>query len=708
MIQTKVGGAGQCGRISYFFPWQRLGKSDDEKACRNARWEKAGPMNRYRRQWSRATAGAGLGVLMLTHPALAADLPTKAPMLRTAYDWTGFYIGGHFGYGGGSFGPNTNPLPLEGVFLPHSVTGLTGGYQIGYNRQFANNVVLGVEADASFPSPVDQAAQGRLPATPYNTTIDYFGTARGRIGYAFGQWMPYVTAGFAWGHPSIAFNDNSGAIVQHYQFGWTAGLGLEFAVSGNWSARLEYDYVELSRQLYDLSGFGLANVNVDPRLQRATIGLNYHLDDMPWKKTVYESAKAQLPDSDVWNVHAQTTVLPQGYGPIHSPYAGPNSLPGSGQTQATWTATAFLGVRLWEGGELYFDPEITQGFGLNGTLGLAGFPNGEAQKAGAPFPKIRAQRYYIKQTFGLGGEQEDVDDGPNQLAGKKDIDRVTVVVGRFAMGDFFDANSYAHDPRADFMNWAMWESAAWDFPADLPGYTRGAMVELNRKDWAVRGALVEVPSQPNSDIMQFKSGGAAVEFEERHNIFDQPGKLRLGIFGNQGVTGNYRQALAIEATDPAQDINAVMASIRHVNPKYGFYANLEQQVVKDVGLFARASWNDGQNEILSFTDIDRSVSGGLSIKGSFWGRPTDTIGIGGAVNGLSAAHRDFLAAGGIGLLIGDGRLTYSPERIFETYYAYSVTKGVTITADYQLIVNPSYNADRGPVSIFSGRLHGEF
>jgi len=376
--------------------------------------------------------------------------------------------------------------------------------------------------------------------------------------------------------------------------------------------------------------------------------------------------------------------------------------------QATWSSTAFLGVRLWEGGEFYFNPEITQGFGINGALGVAGFTNGEAQKAGAPFPKIRAQRYYIKQTFGLGGEQEDVDDGPNQLAGKKDIDRVTVIVGRFAMGDFFDNNSYAHDPRADFMNWAMWESAAWDFPADLPGYTRGAVVELNRKDWAVRGAIVEVPSQPNSDILQFKSGGAVVEFEERHNIFDQPGKVRIGAFGNQGVTGNYRQALAIEALDPAQDINDVMASIRHVNPKYGFYANLEQQLVKDVGLFARASWNDGSNEILSFTDIDRSVSGGLSIKGSFWGRPSDTVGIGGAVNGLSNAHRDFLAAGGIGLLIGDGRLNYSPERIFETYYAYSVTKGVTLTADYQLITNPAYNADRGPVSVFAGRLHGEF
>jgi high affinity Mn2+ porin len=174
------------------------------------------------------------------------------------------------------------------------------------------------------------------------------------------------------------------------------------------------------------------------------------------------------------------------------------------------------------------------------------------------------------------------------------------------------------------------------------------------------------------------------------------------------VTGNYREARADEATDPSQDINAVRASIRHVNPKYGFYANLEQQVVKDVGVFARASWNDGRNEILSFTDIDRSLSGGVSIKGSFWGRDNDTIGIGGAINGLSAAHRDFLAAGGLGLLIGDGRLNYSPEQILEAYYAYQVTKNFTATADYQFIVNPAYNADRGPVSIFACRLHGEF
>ena len=258
------------------------------------------------------------------------------------------------------------------------------------------------------------------------------------------------------------------------------------------------------------------------------------------------------------------------------------------------------------------------------------------------------------------------------------------------------------------MNWAMWSSAAYDFPADLPGFTRGGVVELNRKDWAVRAGVFEVPNAPNSDVLVFKTGGAVVEFEGRYAIFDQPGKLRLGVFGNRGNTGNYRQALAIEGMDPALDINTVMTGIRHDNPKYGFYANAEQQIAKDVGLFARASWNDGQNEILSFTDVDRSISGGLSVKGSYWGRPSDTIGIGGAINGLSAAHRDFLAAGGLGLLIGDGALNYSHERILETYYAFSIDQHFTLTADYQLITNPAYNADRGPVSIFSGRLHGEF
>jgi high affinity Mn2+ porin len=665
-------------------------------------------MSRHCRTLTCALAGAGLGMIGLASPAGAADLALKTPAFKAVYDWTGFYIGGHFGYGGGSLGPGTNPLPEQGVFFPHSITGLIGGYQAGYNRELPNHVVLGVEADASFGSPLDAP---RLMPAPFNSTIDYVGTLRGRVGYARGIWMPYLTGGFAWGHAHININDDPTTIasrVGNYQTGWTAGAGVEFAVSGNWSAKLEYDYVDLSRRMYDLGGFGLPAVTVDPRIHLVKFGMNCRFVDAPWNAPAAASAKPALPESDLWNVHAQTTFLPQTYPSFRSPYAGTNSLPGRSQTQATWTATAFLGVRLWQGGEFYFDPELAQGFGLNGAIGLAGFSNGEAQKAGAEYPKIRPQRYYLRQTFGLGGEQEDVTDGPNQLPGKRDIDRVTLIVGRFAIGDFFDNNAYAHDPRADFMNWALWSSAAYDFPADLPGYTRGAVVEFNRKDWAVRAGFFEVPSAPTSDVLTLRTGGAVVELEERYSILEQPGKLRLGAFGNQGNTASYRQALATVAADPTLDINAVTASIRHTLPKYGVYANLEQQIAKDVGVFARASWNDGQNEILSFTDIDRSISGGLSVKGSYWGRPSDTIGIGGALNGLSSAHRDFLAAGGIGLLIGDGRLNYRPEQILEAYYAYALGKGFTLTADYQLITNPAYNADRGPVSIFSGRLHGEF
>src|SRR4051794_1881161 len=442
-------------------------------------------MNRRRPSPRVLLATASLSLLAFDRAATAADTPIKAAVSNAVYDWTGFYLGGHVGYGGGSFGPGTNPLPEQGVLLPHSITGLIGGYQAGYVRQFPNHLVLGIEADAAFTSPLDAPA---LRPAPFNTTIDCTGTVRGRAGYAFGTLLPYVTGGFAWGHSHIDIRDIAGEIVStpgQTQTGWTAGAGLEFAVSGNWSAKVEYDYIELSRRVFDLSGFGLSSVNVDPNIHLVKLGLNYRLGDtQPWANS--GPAQTALPESTDWNVHAQTTFLPTGYPAFRSPYAGPFSLPGIGQTRATWTTTAFFGVRLWQGGEFYFDPELAQGFGLNGTLGLAGFPNGEAQKAGAPFPKYRAQRYYIRQTFGLGGEQEDVADAANQLPGKRDIDRLTLIVGRFAVGDFFDGNSYAKDPRADFMNWAMWSSGAYDFPADLPGFTRGAVAELNRKDWAVR------------------------------------------------------------------------------------------------------------------------------------------------------------------------------------------------------------------------------
>src|SRR3954451_68360 len=302
---------------------QKYKSAEQEKGAPSVRLEMPPPMSR-RPPFRTVFAGAGVGLLAFGAPAGAADLPVIAPVSRTLYDWSGWYLGGHVGYGGGSFGPGTNPLPEQGVLFPHSITGLIGGYQAGYLRQLSSHVVVGIEADASFTGPLDVPAL--IPA-PFHTTIDYVGTVRGRAGYASGTLLAYVTGGFAWGHSHININDAPGAIVSspgQNQLGWTAGAGVEFAVSGNWSAKLEYDYTDLARRTYDLSGFGLPAVNVDPNIHLVKLGLNYRFGDTPpWTapdaaKTA--AAKTALPESTDWNVHAQTTFLPTGYPAFRSPY----------------------------------------------------------------------------------------------------------------------------------------------------------------------------------------------------------------------------------------------------------------------------------------------------------------------------------------------------------------------------------------------------
>jgi high affinity Mn2+ porin len=633
-------------------------------------------------------------------PAVAIASNAHAGELTRPYSWTGGYIGGHFGYGTGTFGPATNPLLREGVVFDPSVTGLVAGFQTGYGVELPNRVYLGLEAGVTFGG----ATQPNQPVLPFATSIDTIASARARLGYAFGNFLPYVTAGPAWSGTRVEVNAPTGEVVgdkRAIHAGWTVGAGVEYALTGPWTARLAYDYIELGPRTYVLESIPTA-VTVHPKVHLATVALNYRFDDPRAR------GKSRIADSGDWSIHGQTTFIPQAYPNIRSPYQGAQSLPGRGQVRETWTATAFIGRRLWEGGEVYVNPELAQGFGLNGTLGIVGFPNGEAQKAGGEFPRVRAQRYFFRQTFGFGGEQETVEDGPNQLPGKRDVDRLTVTVGRVNVGDFFDGNAYAHDPRADFMNWSVWSSAAYDYPADLPGFTRGAVVELNRKHWALRAGLFQVPDRPAGDVLTFNTGGAVIEFEERHTAFGQPGKARVGVFGNRGNTGSFREVVAQAAANPGADINALMAANRRQRDKVGVYGNIEQAVTRDVGVFARASWADGKNEILSFTDIDRSAAAGVSIKGAGWGRPRDTVGLAGAVNAIGAAHRAFHAAGGLGLLIGDGRLNYREEKILETFYAIHLSKWTSLTFDYQFIADPAYNADRGPVSIFAARFHAEF
>jgi high affinity Mn2+ porin len=657
------------------------------------------------RSWEGVFAGAGLALLAFDRPAMSADLPVKAPAIRSIYDWTGLYIGAHTGF---SRGASSAALNDPAVTASGNVfDGAIGGVQAGYNYRLPSGLLLGVETDLSFPNYFTSNFVVSSIATARSNVSeqwDYVGTARGRIGYAAGPWLVYATGGFAWAGerflntPTIG-NPEKAISVRP---GWAAGGGVEYGFAPHWSVRLEYLY----------SQFEMANVTFPSGTHYAStmdfqalrIGLNRKID-WPGSATLTPKTSLTDPESDRWEIHGQTTFLPQGYPAFHAPYSGPNSLTPAAQAQETWSNSLYLNARLWQGGEVYFNPELLQGFGLNNTTGVAGFPNGEAQKSNFPYPHYNTSRLFVRQTFGFGGEQETLASGPTQLAEKVDVSRLTLQAGKFAVIDVFDGNAYAKDSRKDFMNWSMWAPGAFDYAADKLGLSYGATAELNQKQWALRAGyfLMDAVSNSNNfDTKIFQRGEYVAELETRYALFSQPGKLRTIVWLNSAFAGSYRETL----DNPA--LNLDISQTRMGRIKYGYVFNLEQAVTDEVGLFGRWSWNDGKNEIMAFTDIDASLSLGASIKGVRWGRPDDVIGLGGAVNALSRDHRDFIAAGGLGPLIGDGQLNYRKERILETYYAYALNKGLTLTADYQLIVNPAYNADRGPVSVFSGRLHGEF
>jgi high affinity Mn2+ porin len=636
------------------------------------------------------------------------SMPLKALPIAN-YDWSGFYVGGHVGYGRG-YGRNilSDPNPTAGS----SFGSLFGGLQFGYNYLLPSRLLLGIEGDISFPNYLDDGIVSAR-TTPFSSVtekLDFVSTVRGRAGYAFDHWLFYATGGFAWSQArflegsSLTGNEDK---VLRMRTGWALGAGAELAIAPGWTARLEYLYDRLGKASSTFpSGTGYESTTVD--LNSVRLGLNRKLD---WTGETLKSrdvGDSRAIDPYSWNVHGQLTLIEQGYPAFRSPYQGTNSLTGASQIQNTTSATAFVGYRPWDGTEVYINPELMQGFGLNNTLGVAGFPNGEAQKSNFPMPRIDFARVFVRQTFGLGGEQETIEDGPNQFAGKQDISRITVTAGRFAVLDIFEGNSYSHDPRVDFLNWNMYCCGSYDVTMDKIGYTWGAAAELNQKSWAIRAGYFLVPAVSNAnsyDIHISERGEYIGELELRYSLFSQPGKFRLMGWANIANMGGYADALAMPVTTPDYpDITQT----RHVRTNYGFVANLEQAITADLGIFSRASWSPGRVELIGWTDCDQSLSFGAVLKGGAWGRPDDKIGVAGVVEGLSSIARAYFAAGGLGILIGDGQLNYRPERILEAYYAYSVNKWATFTFDYQFIDNPGYNADRGPVSVFSGRLHAQF
>jgi high affinity Mn2+ porin len=406
-------------------------------------------------------------------------------------------------------------------------------------------------------------------------------------------------------------------------------------------------------------------------------------------------------------LHGQFTYVEQETSGFNAPYSGANSLSPNRGAETT-DATLYLGARLWPGAEGWINGEIDQGFGLDDTLGAAGFPSGEAYKIGKNEPYLRLPRLFIRQTLNLDDAPQSVDAAANQLGGSRSANRVVITVGKFSVPDVFDTNQYAHDPRSDFFNWAAIDAGTFDYAADAWGYTAGAAVEWYRNAWTLRAGVFDLSTVPNSAHLDpgFHEFQSILELEKRHEIDGRAGRILFTLFDSRGRMGLLDDAVRLaESTGTSADI----AAVREYRGGGGASFDLEQQLTAEFGAFARVGKAAGNVEAYEFTDIDRTVSVGLSLAGTSWHRAQDTLGLAVIDNGISAARERFLNAGGLGILIGDGRLPRpGPEQIVETYYSLAVLAYAHVSFDYQWIDHPAYNRDRGPVSVAAVRVHAQF
>ena len=421
---------------------------------------------------------------------------------------------------------------------------------------------------------------------------------------------------------------------------------------------------------------------------------------------VARAASAQDTQPEDFAIHGQATVVAQGVGGFASPYSGANSLTPR-QVKETADITAFIGARAWTGGELWVNPEIDQGFGLSTRWASRASPAPRPIRSArpnpisgcnAPFPPDLRPRRHARGGGGVA----------NQLGGSRSVDRIVLTIGKFGVGDIFDTNPYAHDPRGDFLNWSAVDTGSFDYAADAWGYTTGLAAELYRGDWTLRAGLFNLSTVPNGERLEHGFGQYQLdaEVEHRHAVAGRPGSVRLGFFRNRGNFSRFDDALAYAAAtgdmvDPS--------FTRRRMTRIGGYMNMDQALTDTLGLFARVGVSDGSIEPYDFTDIDRTAQIGGSLGGKSWGRTQDRVGLALIANGISAEHRRYLAAGGLGVLVGDGKLPNAgAEEIAEAYYDFSVSRALAVTLDAQYVENPGYNRDRGPAEIFALRVHGAF
>jgi high affinity Mn2+ porin len=420
------------------------------------------------------------------------------------------------------------------------------------------------------------------------------------------------------------------------------------------------------------------------------------------------NTRREIVKDERWNLYWQATSIGQYHGSFDSPYESPFSLQPYAERDVSLTTTLFFGVRLDRNTQLYFDPEIAGGRGFSGVNGLANSSNGELPRVATATPKPYLARLYISHDFGFGDERESFDSEENQLAGERPMTRYTVIAGRFTLTDFFDNNRYSHDPRTQFMGWGVMYNGAWDYPADVRGYTWGWVHEFHTRNWSLRYGSAAEPRVANGlrfDRRILRDRGDVFEGEYRYTVRKHPGTVRALEYLNHADAGTYSEAILLaKQNGGAPDVTATR---RSGTLKYGFGINAEQELTKDIGVFGRLGWNDGKTESFAFTAIDRLATVGASITGQRWRRPFDTVATEITVSGLSAVHREYLELGGHDFLLGDGRLRYGRESVSETYYSARLFPGFFASFDLQHVANPAFNWDRGPVWIESIRLHWE-
>jgi high affinity Mn2+ porin len=437
-------------------------------------------------------------------------------------------------------------------------------------------------------------------------------------------------------------------------------------------------------------------------------------------------------DDESWNAYGQFTYISSWKLPFSAPYTNANgsinSLVPGAERSFTESFTLFFGARLWRGAEAYLVPEAIGERPLSQLRGIGGaIQNFELQKTGSETPQLYRSRTYLRQTIGFGGEHVVKTSDPMQLGTVVDSRRLVVTAGNFTILDVFDRNSITGDPRQTFLNMAFMTHASWDFPSDARGYSWGGTGEFYWDDWALRLGRITPPQNPNqlqTDFRIWEFYGDEVELEHDHTLFGKSGAVRILGYRNRVDSGNFNDAIAAFEADPIKNNaancgtnfnygsgNAMapdLCFVRKPTVKVGIGFNVEQHITDDIGVFSRGMYSDGQSEVDAYNPADRSLSFGGVAKGSAWHRPFDVTGVAFGMSWISHAHAQYLAMGGIDAFIGDGYLHQAAEGIVDAFYSVNLFKAIWLSADYQFLWNPGYNADRGPVHILGGRIHAEF